>query len=269
MGDDPGRVAVAGRRRSSAGSSVVLANLLLVLGVVRAAALSLVRGRDAAVPAGVAPARSEDGAAGLPGAGGLSLYPEWRDYPHVANFFAPIDFLLVGGIGRLVGADLRGLFLIGRGVSFASGLLVAVVLGVWAGRRYGWGAGVVAAAAQPRGPADGRVLGHDPARHAGRAARPGRVPPDRCRREGWRAAGVGVLVLAAFTKQTAGGLSPRRVGGAGAGRGAEVGRSASSAGGWARSRWSSRGSRSPSSRTSPGRCSARRRRRGTSPRGSI
>ena len=62
------------------------------------------------------------------------------------------------------------------------------------------------------------------------------------------------LVLAAFTKQTAGGLPHRRGPGRASRRGGGGGRWRSSAAGSARSRWSSRGSRSRSSRTSPGRC---------------
>lgn len=133
---------------------------------------------------------------------GLSLYPEWRDYPHVANFFAPIDFLVVGGLGRLAGSDLRGLFLIGRGVSFAAGLLETVVLGVWAGRRYGRMAGVVAALLSVGGrPMDGfsvttrpdmlaELLGVAGFALAGAGAGV------------WRASGVAAIVLAVFTKQT-------------------------------------------------------------------
>src|SRR4051794_14472382 len=39
---------------------------------------------------------------------GESLYPSWHDYPHVANFFAPLYFVLVGRLGRLTGADFLG-----------------------------------------------------------------------------------------------------------------------------------------------------------------
>ena len=134
---------------------------------------------------------------------GLSLYPEWREYPHVANFFAPIDFLLVGGIGRLAGADLRGLFLIGRAVSFVSGLLVAVVLGAWAGRRYGRGAGVVAAILSVGGrPMDGFSVTTRPDMPAELLGVVGFLLTG-ARAGGWKVAGIVVLVLAAFTKQTA------------------------------------------------------------------
>lgn len=134
---------------------------------------------------------------------GLSLYPEWRDGPYVANFFAPLDFLLVGGIGRLAGADLRGLFLIGRGVSFSAALLEAAVLGGWAWRRYGRAAGIVAATLSfGIRPLDGfsvTTRPDTPAELLGVLGFLLAVSPAR----GRRAAGVGLLVLAAFTKQTA------------------------------------------------------------------
>src|SRR6516165_828114 len=76
---------------------------------------------------------------------GLSLYPAWWDYPYVCNWFGPVNPLLVGLLGRLAGSDIRGLFLIGRGASFAAGLLTAVVAGVVAGRRYGRSAGIAGA----------------------------------------------------------------------------------------------------------------------------
>jgi hypothetical protein len=75
---------------------------------------------------------------------GLSLYPDWHDYPYVANLFGPVDFLLVGWLGRHLSADIRGLFLIGRGVSFVSAILTTLLVGLWAGRRYGLGAGIAA-----------------------------------------------------------------------------------------------------------------------------
>src|SRR5271166_2034079 len=61
---------------------------------------------------------------------GVRLYPPWRDYPHVTNFFSPCYFLLVGGIARCRAASLEELFIIGRAVTTACGLVTAVVL-VW------------------------------------------------------------------------------------------------------------------------------------------
>src|SRR6478609_1712822 len=49
---------------------------------------------------------------------GVQLYPEWRDYPHVANFFSPVYFMIVGMIGRGVGASIERLYAIGRAVTF-------------------------------------------------------------------------------------------------------------------------------------------------------
>ena len=76
---------------------------------------------------------------------GLSLYPAWRDYPHVANFFGPAYFWIVGMVGRGVGAEIPGLFGIGRGLSFGAGLALSVVMGVITARRYGRAAGVTGA----------------------------------------------------------------------------------------------------------------------------
>ena len=68
---------------------------------------------------------------------GITLYPDWLHYPHVANFFGPVYFILVGLIGRLAHADIPGLFGIGRSVSFGAGLLTSLVVGMVIGRRYG------------------------------------------------------------------------------------------------------------------------------------
>jgi hypothetical protein len=76
---------------------------------------------------------------------GERLYPEWRSFPHVANFFAPLYFVAVGMIGRATGASLEALYLIGRVVSVGAALGTTLLLGLDAGRRYGRGPGVVAA----------------------------------------------------------------------------------------------------------------------------
>ena len=76
---------------------------------------------------------------------GASLYPAWRDGPHVANFFGPAYFWGVGKLGAIGGAGFDGLFAIGRGVSFGSALLTSLVVGVVAQRRYGRVAGASAA----------------------------------------------------------------------------------------------------------------------------
>ncbi|WP_165228493.1 ArnT family glycosyltransferase [Aquisphaera insulae] len=75
---------------------------------------------------------------------GKTLYPAWRDYPHVANFFGPVYFGSVGLVGRLAGADIPGLFRIGRSIAFASGLLASAIVAVVAWKRYGRAPGVLA-----------------------------------------------------------------------------------------------------------------------------
>jgi hypothetical protein len=68
---------------------------------------------------------------------GVTIYPDWKSYPHVANFYAPLSFLITGLSGRALGTDIRGLFLVGRGVSIVSVLGTTVVLGLVLRRRYG------------------------------------------------------------------------------------------------------------------------------------
>jgi hypothetical protein len=68
---------------------------------------------------------------------GIRLYPDWESYPHVANFFSPLSFLIIGLIGRAIGTDFRGLYLVGRGVSIVSVVATSIVLGVVLKRRYG------------------------------------------------------------------------------------------------------------------------------------
>lgn len=76
---------------------------------------------------------------------GLSMYPEWHAFPHhEPNFFGPLYFLVVGGLGRLANADLRALHLIGRSVTIISGLIGALLVGLAARTRYGGKAGLVA-----------------------------------------------------------------------------------------------------------------------------
>jgi hypothetical protein len=75
---------------------------------------------------------------------GRRLYPSWTDGPHVANFFGPCYFLAVGLAGRAAGSGLDGLVRIGRGVTFASGLLTTLVVAGSVGRRHGRGAGLAA-----------------------------------------------------------------------------------------------------------------------------
>ena len=68
---------------------------------------------------------------------GVPLYPDWKHYPHVANFYAPLNFVLVGSLGKAFGSDLTGLYLIGRIVTVASVILTSLVLGLAIYRRAG------------------------------------------------------------------------------------------------------------------------------------
>ncbi|MHC5544043.1 hypothetical protein ACYOEI_37935, partial [Singulisphaera rosea] len=75
---------------------------------------------------------------------GESLYPAWRDYPHVANFFGPLYFGLVGILGRWSGADIPGLFSIGRALTFGSAVLTTLLIAWVVARRSGYLAGITA-----------------------------------------------------------------------------------------------------------------------------
>ncbi len=134
---------------------------------------------------------------------GLPAYPEWHDYPYVTNFYGPVYFGLVGRIGRIGGADIPGLFRIGRLVSFASGIATSLLVGVIAARRYGRAAGFA-----------GAILGLATSSMNGFSVmtRPD-LPAEFVgvlgfflaidRRAPIRLAGIAVLVLAILTKQTA------------------------------------------------------------------
>src|SRR4051812_47489425 len=68
---------------------------------------------------------------------GVRLYPPWRDGPHVANFFGPLYFGLVGLIGGMADVGLDGLFPLARAVTVASSLATTLLLGLVARQRYG------------------------------------------------------------------------------------------------------------------------------------
>src|SRR5207249_3583997 len=78
---------------------------------------------------------------------GARLYPRWRDYPYVTNFFSPAYFVVVGLIGLLRDARLQELFVIGRAVTVACAVATAIVVGWVVGRTSGVGAGTVGAIA--------------------------------------------------------------------------------------------------------------------------
>jgi len=134
---------------------------------------------------------------------GVRIYPPWRDYPHVTNFFSPGYFLVVGLIGSITGAGLQGLFVIGRGVTVACALATAIVLGLVIRRCDGPGAGMIGAIAS---------LGAAPMIGAALMVRPDTMAEllgitgfflalGRGSRS--RLAGVVILVAAILTKQTA------------------------------------------------------------------
>jgi hypothetical protein len=68
---------------------------------------------------------------------GSPLYPAWEDYPHVSNFFTPVYFWIVGGLGRAAGAGIPDLFAIGRLVSVLSTLLAGGCLAWYLRLRHG------------------------------------------------------------------------------------------------------------------------------------
>jgi hypothetical protein len=76
---------------------------------------------------------------------GESLYPARKNYPHVANIFGPLYFVVVGLAGRAASSDLHGLFLIGRAVTFGSALATSLVLAAYLSRCHGRGAALVGA----------------------------------------------------------------------------------------------------------------------------
>ena len=134
---------------------------------------------------------------------GAALYPEWHDYPHVANFFGPVYFVVVGLLGAATDADIPDLFRIGRGLTFASGLLTTLVLGAVLGVRYGRGAGVAGAVVS---------LGASPMYGFSTMVRPDLMAEtlglggfflSGHRTRAGRVAAVALLALAILTKQTA------------------------------------------------------------------
>jgi hypothetical protein len=135
---------------------------------------------------------------------GLRLYPDWRDYPHVVNFFGPLYFELVGLLAAAAGADLSQLFVIGRAVSILCVLLTSLLVGVYLGHRHGPWAGASGALLS---------LGAKPMQGCSVVVRPDMMAEllgiggillvvGRSPRRQW--AGGALLVLAFFTKQTAG-----------------------------------------------------------------
>lgn len=74
---------------------------------------------------------------------GLTLYPDWSQPPHIPNFYGPLDFWIVGILGRCLNAGLPGLFEIGRGVSLISALITSLLIFFFLKKRYGIGPGIL------------------------------------------------------------------------------------------------------------------------------
>lgn|GEM_PF-2546743 len=70
---------------------------------------------------------------------GKELYPAWDRSPSLPNFFGPVHPMLVGGLARVVNADLPAVFTIGRVVSVAATVLAALGIGWFVGRIEGRG----------------------------------------------------------------------------------------------------------------------------------
>lgn len=67
----------------------------------------------------------------------LPLYPDSSSYPFTLNYMGPAYFATVGLLGRWFAADIPGLYLMGRLVTVASGLALAVILYGYLVRRLG------------------------------------------------------------------------------------------------------------------------------------
>jgi hypothetical protein len=134
---------------------------------------------------------------------GARLYPPWRNYPHVTNFFSPLYFVLVGLIGSMTGAGLQTLCVIGRFVTVGCALATAIVLGCVLYRSDGLAAALIGAIAS---------LGAAPMIGAALMVRPDTMAEllgvtgfflSLSRDLRWRIAGLIALVAAILTKQTA------------------------------------------------------------------
>ena len=134
----------------------------------------------------------------------VQLYPEWRDYPYVANFFGPVYFLVVGMIGRGVDASIEGLYAIGRAVTFTAMLLTSLLIAGVLGRRYGRGAAALGACVSlGAAPLDGFAVMTRPDVLAELVGFTGFLLVTG-HRLAWVGLGGVALVLAVLTKQTAG-----------------------------------------------------------------
>ncbi len=65
---------------------------------------------------------------------GGALYADWRQRPHVPSWYGPALYLPVAYLGRWMGSDVQGLYMIGRWISLVATLGTAGLI-VWMGRR--------------------------------------------------------------------------------------------------------------------------------------
>ena len=72
----------------------------------------------------------------------LPLYPRQEGDSYTVNYMGPCYFWTVGGIGRLLNADIANLFLIGRAITFLCGLGPAIIAAIYLRRHYGGCAGL-------------------------------------------------------------------------------------------------------------------------------
>jgi hypothetical protein len=68
---------------------------------------------------------------------GLPLYPSGQGLPYTVNYMGPCYYWIVGGIGRMLGADIPDLYVMGQITSFLCALAPAVIAGWYLYRRYG------------------------------------------------------------------------------------------------------------------------------------
>jgi hypothetical protein len=76
---------------------------------------------------------------------GVRFYPDWQAYPHVANFFGPLYFGLVGLVGGVLNSSIEGLFTVGRAVTVGSVVAAAGLTFAALRSRYGTTAALLGA----------------------------------------------------------------------------------------------------------------------------
>ena len=135
---------------------------------------------------------------------GSALYPDWTSYPHVTNFFTPLDFWIVGSLGRAAGSSIPDLFVIGRLVAFLSTLCGTGCLAWYLWKRDGRSAALVGALLSlGAAPLYGFSIMTRPDAMADAAGLAGLLLTTVIGRRTTIAAGA-LLAIAILTKQTAG-----------------------------------------------------------------